>query len=346
METLKKWLAYVGVLLVVNSFIALAICAMVASQDFLPVWVVSQCIGFSCALLAKAAHHLVLRRRADLLFPAAFLAALCGVPLGAWVAFQLGFPEQGNSLDITLGSIWRYVLFSSVVSFAFHAYYSGRARLQKLEEVRREAELRELAGQKAALNAHLRALQAQIEPHFLFNTLANLHSLIGRDDEAARSLLERLNQYLRATLVHSRAEQATLGDECEMLRAYLAIHAQRMGGRLDWEIRLAEKLSALPFPPMLLQPLVENAIIHGIETKLGVGHVSLQIDAVECFLLCTVSDDGPGVVANGKGTGMGLANVRERLLSLYAGRGRLEIRDNMPSGVIAELWIPLDAPVP
>lgn len=346
MKALQRWLTYVGVLLLVNTFIALAICALVAGQNFFPVWVVSQCIGFSCALLAKLAHYLLADRHASLLFPTSFVAALCGVPLGAWMAFQLGFPERGDALDIALGSIWRYVLLSSVVSFAFHAYYSGRTRLQKLEEVRREAELRELAGQKAALNAHLRALQAQIEPHFLFNTLANLHSLIGRDDDAARSLLERLNQYLRATLIHSRAEQATLGDECEMLRAYLSIHEQRMGGRLTWEIRLADEFAALPFPPMLLQPLVENAIIHGIEAKLGVGHVGLQLDVAEKFLHCTVSDDGPGIVASGPRSGMGLANVRERLSSLYSGQGRLEIRDNLPSGVIAELWIPLDAPVP
>jgi len=346
MAKYKEGLAHLGVLLLANTLIALTIWALMDAQDFLAVWVVSQCIGLSCALLAKFAHHLVAQRRADLLFPIAFLAALCGVPLGAWVAFQLGFPAQGNAVDVALGSIWRYILLSSLVSFAFHAYYSNRARLQKLEEVRREAEMRELAVQKAALHARLRALQAQIEPHFLFNTLANLHSLIGRDDQAARSLLERLNEYLRATLVHSRAEQASLGNECEMLRAYLTIHALRMGSRLAWEIRLPDALASLPFPPMLLQPLVENAIIHGIEPKIDGGNVSLQVEAVGSFLRCEICDDGVGIIATGEGSGVGLENVRERLHSLYGASARLELRDNVPCGVIAELWISLEAPAP
>jgi LytS/YehU family sensor histidine kinase len=336
-EGLKKLL----VTALANTVIAGIIWALGGTHlHFGRVWLASQCIGFACMLVGVTLYQKLFKKRRRML--SALLAACIGVPLGAWLAFQAGVPLEGESLSSALGSVWRYVLLSLVISFAFHIYYANQEKMKALDQARREAELRELTVQKAALNAELRALQAQIEPHFLFNTLANLHSLIGRDDASARRLLEQLNEYLRATLAHSRAEQATLGDECRMLSAYLAIQAQRMGARLSWFLEVPEALLELPFPPMLLQPLVENAVLHGVEPKLGDASVTVSARQVDGQLRLAVVDDGCGLGAGGT-SGVGLANVCERLAALFGTQARLEIKDNSPCGVIAELWIKLDA---
>lgn len=294
-------LTNLGTLLLVNSLVAIAINAISDHGNFLGALVMSQCIGLSCELIGKLTYFGLQGFGAARAYPWAFLAALGGLPLGAWLAFQLSGQGQTGSLDATLATSSRYVWLTALICFFFYALKTISVRKQELDEFRHAASLRELASQKAALHARLQVLQAQIEPHFLFNTLANLHSLIGRDDEAARSLLERLNNYLRATLAHSRAEHATLGRECEVLRAYLAIHAQRMGPRLSWRVDLPASLENIPFPPMLLQPLVENAIIHGIEPKIDGGHVSLVIGVEDGSLDCIISDDGVGVSDCGGG---------------------------------------------
>ncbi|MBS1208446.1 MAG: signal transduction histidine kinase [Proteobacteria bacterium] len=329
----------------VNTGIAAIIWALGIHADALKIWVATQCIGFSCMLISHGLHRTLFHARHGWNALRITLSVILGVPLGAGIAFLIGVPLDGDTFEAVLSNLWRYVLLSAAISLVFHFYYANQARLKALEQASRDAQLRELSIQKAALNAELRALQAQIEPHFLFNTLANLHSLIGRDAEAARTLLEQLNDYLRATLAHSRAERATLSDECRMLSAYLAIQAQRMGGRLSWHIDVADALQSRPFPPMLLQPLLENAIVHGVEPKLGNACVTLRGVEADGILKLAVIDDGPGFGKPGA-SGVGLANVRERLAALYGGRARLEIRNNTPSGVIAELWIPLDAPAP
>jgi sensor histidine kinase YesM len=233
-----------------------------------------------------------------------------------------------------------------VFTLVFVWFFRSRERMHELEQARQAAELREITGQKATLAAQLRHLQAQIEPHFLFNTLANLHSLIGRDDTAARSMLEKLNDYLRASLVHSRADRTSLDDECRLLEAYLGIQAQRMGGRLVWEIAVPAALRGLTFPPMLLQPLVENAVRHGLEPKVGPGHLRITAREDNGQLALIVSDDGVGLAGKPYNAGVGLANVRERLATLFGPSARFELIETPPAGVTAQLWMPKDALVP
>lgn len=345
MLSLKDWSHRLFAVFLGNTAVA-GLLTLLSGEGFARYFVASQCIGFSCMLVVAIAGYFIpgsVPRKTTL--PISLLAVGIGLPLGALLSYHLGVPLGGRTLGTAVASSWRYVLLAAAVSFAYHFYYSNKARLTALETARREAELREAVVQKTALHARLAMLQAQIEPHFLFNTLANLHSLIGRDDAAARSLLEKLNDYLRATLVHSRAERATLGDEFSMLSAYLAIQAQRMGDRLRWHIDAAGPLRAQPFPPMLLQPLVENAIVHGMERKLGDGLVSIRASEQDGMLKLSVSDDGPGFGSTA-GNGIGLANVRERLAALFGDAGRLEIMEQASGGVCAELWIPLDVPAP
>jgi signal transduction histidine kinase len=200
------------------------------------------------------------------------------------------------------------VVLSIVVSAFWYRYMANKSRLAEAEAERERARARALAAEKQALDAQLRALQAQIEPHFLFNTLANVVSLIDAAPGEARRMLERL---------------------IALLHAYLDILAIRMGRRLRYRIDVPDDLGAQPLPPLLLQPLVENAIKHGLEPKLAGGRVEvgarLQGDAVEI----TVVDDGLGF-RPGPGAGVGLANLRERLAALYGDRARLAIEDLQP----------------
>ncbi|MFN7433087.1 MAG: sensor histidine kinase, partial [Betaproteobacteria bacterium] len=198
--------------------------------------------------------------------------------------------------------------------------------------------------ERQALDAQLRALQAQIEPHFLFNTLANVTGLIERQPADARRMLERLIELLRASLSASRAEQVTLAQELELCRAYLEIVALRMAGRLHYAIEADEAARRRPVPPLLLQPLVENAIQHGLEPKIEGGRVLVLAQQQGEALELIVQDDGAGFGNLTRGGGVGLSNLRERLATLFGDRARLTIEDAQPGTRVRLLLPPAAAP--
>jgi len=183
-------------------------------------------------------------------------------------------------------------------------------------------------------------LQAQIEPHFLFNTLANVGSLIDSDPAQAKRLLERLNDWLRVALLRARSDSATLDDELSMLENFLQILAVRFGNRLRWQIDADDAARRKTFPPMLLQPLVENAVRHGIEPKLGGGTIRIHAGINDTALRIRVSDDGSGFDGEIK-HGTGLGNVHARVKALYGAAARLTLENNEHGGVIATLELPL-----
>jgi hypothetical protein len=198
------------------------------------------------------------------------------------------------------------------------------------------------AGQLLA-EARLRTLQAQIEPHFLYNTLANVVSLIGSDPDKARHMLERLIDFLRASLSASRAERAALGAELDLAAAYLDLLAVRMGARLRWRIEADAGCRALPIAPMLIQPLVENAIMHGLEPKVDGGEIVVRASCSAGVLRIEVSDDGVGLGTGAArpGGGVGLSNLRERLRSLHGLAAQLQLIENPAAGVTSRLLLPL-----
>ncbi len=198
------------------------------------------------------------------------------------------------------------------------------------------------AGQLLA-EARLRTLQAQIEPHFLYNTLANVVSLIGSEPDRARHMLERLIDFLRASLAASRAEQATLGAELDLAAAYLDLLSVRMGPRLRWRIEAGDDCRGVKIAPMLIQPLVENAVMHGIEPKMEGGEILVRAACAAGVLSVEVSDDGMGLGAAPPrpGGGVGLSNLRERLRSLHGPKAQLQLLENRPSGVTSRLLLPL-----
>ncbi len=207
--------------------------------------------------------------------------------------------------------------------------------------------------QQAALRGELDAartqlLQAQIEPHFLFNTLANVRELLADDPARACSLLDDLGRYLQAALPRLREGAASLGQEVELVQALLAIHQVRMGARrLQWRVDVADdKLLDAELPPMLLLTLVENALKHGLAPLPEGGCITLRAEqAGDGRLKLAVADNGAGM-GSGSGSGMGLANTRARLRAAYGEAGRLELRLNQPRGVVAELLLPLRPATP
>jgi signal transduction histidine kinase len=218
----------------------------------------------------------------------------------------------------------------------------GRAITRRVAERRRQEQVstKMTVTEKELTVAKLSLLHAQVEPHFLYNTLASAQVLTRTDPARADEMLGNLIQYLRHSLPRTEDALSTLGEELERARAYLDILKIRMGNRLQLQIEVPHALKAMLFPTMMLQTLVENAIKHGLEPKPGGGTVWILARASEAGVAVTVADDGRGFSAEGGGTGIGLRNVRERLRLAYGADAGFAIVANFPSGVAATITVP------
>ena len=224
-----------------------------------------------------------------------------------------------------------------------------RAISRRVAEYRRgeQASTRETVTEKELAVAKLNLLHAQVEPHFLYNTLGSAKYLIGSDPVRAEAMLDNLILYLRHSLPRSEDAPSTLGEEVERTRAYLDILKIRMGERLQVNIEVPQALQGIPFPTMMLQTLVENSINHGLEPKSGGGTIwiSARADQTSTNLVTvTVADDGDGFGSGTSGTGIGLKNVRERLKLAYNGAASFSIITNFPNGVAASISVPAAGP--
>ena len=202
----------------------------------------------------------------------------------------------------------------------------------------REEHLKRITSERETAETKLRLLQAQIEPHFLFNTLSNVLSLLDTDVKKGQAMLLNLTQYLRLTLDKSRSKITTLEQELDTVSAYMNIHKVRMGDRLEFSIDVPDDLKKTPLPPMLIQPLVENAIKHGLEPKVAGGRIDVSINRENGILRIVIADTGEGISEN-DGDGVGLTNIRQRLISLYGKKATLILKQNTPNGVIAILEV-------
>jgi len=192
--------------------------------------------------------------------------------------------------------------------------------------------------------AKMQMMQAQIEPHFLFNTLASVEHLIETDPPRAGAMQRSLIQYLRAVIpqVRENTGHTNLGREVAIVREYLNLLKMRMEERLEYSLAIPEGLNSAAFPAMMLQTLVENSIKHGLEPKAEGGHIRISAEVAHNKLRVTVSDNGLGfnAASNTAGTGLGLQNIRERLALLYQGTCQFIITPNSPSGVAITIEIP------
>ena len=220
-----------------------------------------------------------------------------------------------------------------------------RAITRRIGERRRgeQASAAQTATQKELTEAKLHLLHAQVEPHFLYNTLASAQLLTRSDPPRAEAMLGHLIQYLRRSLPDAENEMSTLGAELERALAYLEILKIRMGDRLDVQVDVPDALRHTPLPAMMLQTLVENAIKHGLEPRTGGGTVWIRARRDGDGVAVTVADNGEGFNAKTGGTGIGLKNVRERLRLRYNGDANLSVIANFPAGVAATINVPAHA---
>lgn len=250
---------------------------------------------------------------------------------------QAAPPSLLFPMAITIGT-------SVLMSWGF--YVTGKTRHLQMQAEQ---------AQRQAAEARLGLLQAQLEPHMLFNTLANLRVLIGSEPQRAVDMLDHLIAYLRATLGGSRTGTHSLQAEFALLADYLALMQIRMGSRLSFALDLPQALTSVPVPPLLLQPLVENSIRHGLEPQLAGGHIKVQARQIGERLQLRVSDNGSGMDAetSASPTGVdshashfGLQQIRERLATRYGQAATLELIANSAGGTLATIQFPLNCTSP
>lgn len=231
--------------------------------------------------------------------------------------------------------------FLIIASLIIKAVAGGKHRAEiSATEATQRAEKEQL--ERAAAEAHLQALQAQIEPHFLFNTLASIDQLILTDPPRASRMQQSLIRYLRSAMPQMRAGvRPTLRQQVELSRAFLEIMAVRMDERLQTAIDVPEGLKSAVFPAMMLQTLVENAIRHGLEPKAEGGRLEIGAEIVDGQLAVHVRDTGMGFAPHSPG-GVGLANIRERLKVMYPGRAELVISVPADGGTLATIKVPYE----
>jgi sensor histidine kinase YesM len=277
-----------------------------------------------------------LRRRAAiaLALPLILAASAAAMALRIWVYGSWGSASLGSPYNIGVTLTWTFLAALAYVLL----YLTREEEQQRQMLVEAECSQQQLGAQM--LRARLSALQAQIEPHFLFNTLANVRRLYETTPSRGREMLASLIDYLRAALPSMRSDNSTLGRELDLARSFLTVLQMRMGERLQFSIHADAELLEAAVPPMILPTLVENAIKHGLGPLPEGGRIELRARRAGDDMVIEVRDTGAGFTAAG-GSGVGLANTRSRLAGLYGSRASLQLAAVAPRGVVATLRLPL-----
>ncbi len=350
---LKRALNQLAIVLGITAVFSL-IQLLVFRQPWAIVVLYTLCVSIACStmiqLLSCGSTYLLNQRRPKseppLEWPGWPLMSLClvlGTFLGAAIGNELGNLISGlrnpslHSGD--LRNLFSILLISLVPGMVVTFHFVGRSRIASANALVQNA-------QRLAAENKLRLLESQLEPHMLFNTLANLRVLIGMDPARAQTMLDQLIAFLRATLNASRSGSHPLRDEFARLHDYLALMQVRMGSRLRPLLDLPAELADLEVAPLLLQPLVENAIKHGLEPAIDGGELRVTARRLGNLLQLTVSDSGIGLnpAADGQpqGSGFGLHQVRERLATQYGAGAALSIAPAAGGGTLVTIQIPLE----
>jgi signal transduction histidine kinase len=315
------------------------------SNEFLDLLVSTLCVGYTTMLLFTMASNLSFVQSGRLPREAAqIVAVIAGSGIGTVVTgIVKGRPLETMLTERLSGFVATCGLgigFGCVVVAIY--FYRERSARMRAEMARMEAEFDAARAreEKQLLGARLQLLQAQVEPHFLFNTLANVQHLTTTDPARASEMLTSLIRYLRAALPQMREQSSTLAREGSMVQAYLEIQRVRMGERLSFEVVIPETLAARAMPPMMLISLVENAVKHGIDPSAAGGRIVVSASETDGTLRVAVADTGVGLSEHA-GIGLGLENIRERLLTLYGSTAKLDLEENVPRGVVASIRLPL-----
>ena len=270
----------------------------------------------------------------------AILIAL--VMVGGAMGFISATLGDGRKLaEISMEKYTRAAAITFLLGFFFAALLVGISRMRLRDASQSAARLKAEAERERAarqgVQAELKLLQAQVEPHFLFNTLSNVRYLVQTGSPDALAMLDHLIKYLRNALPEIRSDGSTLGREAELARAYLEIMKLRMGGALEFAIEVPAALAQQPFPALMLITLVENAIKHGV-APVGKGRVAVRAIETPGGVRLEVEDDGRGLVEP-VGQGVGLANIRERLRALHGEHASLALQGAASGGTLATILI-------
>jgi signal transduction histidine kinase len=244
--------------------------------------------------------------------------------------------------DFLTDLAWLIIIASAILKITYKRTIQAEVKAAVATETADSEQLK-----RQVVEARMAAMQAQVEPHFLFNTLASIDHLIETDPPRASTMQKNLIALLRASMPSMRDSnpaQHALGREMAVIRPYLEILKVRMEDRLQATINVPEGLLSAEFPPMMIQSLVENAIKHGLEPKAEGGTLAVSAEIVHGRLAVTVADTGLGFGrADTAGTGIGLANIRERLKLLYGDKASMVVADNLPSGTVVTITVPYQA---
>ena len=295
-------------------------------------------MGLPVMLGATLAEVIVVGRSRWISVPILTVAMTIGAIAGA----LLLIPYYDSPLDSAFDRRFvSDVVYWLLIGAGIVLIYVLQQRAAAAAAAAHQAQLDQIALSKQMLEAQLQVMRAQIEPHFLFNSLANLKRLTQMDVTGGVSMLDNLVHYLRAALPRMREERTTLGQEADLVHAYLKVLQIRMGDRLGFAIDVPYALSIEPFPPMMLLTLVENAIKHGLNPSPHGGTITVKGERRGRGFALHIADTGVGfgIAATG-GTGVGLANTRARLAALYGDAASLELAPNAPSGVVVTINVP------
>lgn len=269
---------------------------------------------------------------------------ILGVLGGYWVGALILSANRVHAAVFSASGIVSVVAISVLISGILGIILSARERAARSEAAFEAERARVATAERAAALAQLKALEAQVEPHFLYNTLAHVTTLIDREPATAKRMLDRLIVLLRASAAGGANGGSSLGEQAAHMRAYLEIVAMRLGPRLTWTIDVPASLAGRAIPPAILQPLVENAVKHGIEPAMAGGAIAITASESGGRMLLEVADTGAGfgttTSAPGRSTGLGLANLRARLAALYGTNAQVAITENRPSGVRVSVSLP------
>ncbi|HTT05162.1 MAG TPA: histidine kinase [Steroidobacteraceae bacterium] len=322
------------------------------------IFIVAICAGPLAACWVRRRHWRMRREMIGVI--AAVMLGAAATTASQWVAERYAnpFPQGPETPAVAANPLMRsraaiehsplvllggYIIFLLLsAGLALPSYFGEQRRL--IEEAR-ERKVHELQLQKRQADLELLILQAQIEPHFLFNTLASLRSLLRQDVGRAEAMIDALVQHLRATIPVFRqsTQRSTLSEQLGICSSYLELMRVRLADRLTYRIDVPESVCCAAFPPLILLTLVENAVKHGIEPKPGPGHI--RIDAIReqradgAHLRVTVTDNGAGLSA-GLGHGVGLSNIRVQLALKYGDRAALSLSSGPEAGAVASIDIP------
>ena len=332
-----SWQTFVLVLAINTGFAA--ILWIDDHRSFVHPFITAQCFGLAIAYAVNAAlpwdkNHPIWR-----LSGAVAIGTIVGFGLLILIKIVLLHMYTWDEFATRRGQ-FAWTAFSGFTNGMFVSLFF----MMKFRETRAQSQILKAEADRnllsrQAIEAQLKLMQAQVEPHFLFNTLASVQFLTETDPPKAGQMLGHLIAYLRAALPQLRSGSTTLGQEADLAEAYLSIMRMRMGARLQFAVDVPAALRAQPFPPMLLMSIVENAIKHGVEPQAEGGQVRIEASRVGEALEVAVVDSGRGL-AGKLGNGVGLSNLRERLHALYGEHSRFTLSGAAPHGARAIIEIP------